>query len=118
GGQRQRVAIARALLADPKLLLLDDSTSAVDIKTEVRLRLAMEELIKGRTSIVVTQRLSTLVDSDLIIFLDKGKIIDIGSHNELLRRCEEYQFMISLLPVGSQLIEDALKDNKRNGGNN
>ena len=118
GGQRQRVAIARALLADPKLLLIDDSTSAVDIKTEVRLRLAMEELIKGRTSIVVTQRLSTLVDSDLIIFLDKGKIIDIGSHNELLRRCEEYQFMISLLPVGSQMIEDALKYNKRNGGNN
>ncbi|NPE06647.1 MAG: ABC transporter ATP-binding protein [Asgard group archaeon] len=118
GGQRQRVAIARALLADPKLLLLDDSTSAVDIKTEVRLQLAMAELIKGRTSIVVTQRLSTLVDSDLIIFLDKGKIIDIGSHDELLRRCEEYQFMISLLPVGSQLIEDALKHNKRNGGNN
>ncbi|MCE7745321.1 MAG: ABC transporter ATP-binding protein [Candidatus Heimdallarchaeota archaeon] len=118
GGQRQRVAIARALLADPKLLLLDDSTSAVDIKTEVRLRLAMEELIKGRTSIVVTQRLSTLVDSDLIIFLDKGKIIDIGSHDELLRRCEEYQFMISLLPVGSQLIEDALKHNKNNGGTN
>ncbi len=118
GGQRQRVAIARALLADPKLLLLDDSTSAVDIKTEVRLRLAMEELIKGRTSIVVTQRLSTLVDSDLIIFLDKGRVIDIGSHEELLRRCEEYQFMISLLPVGSQLIEEALKSNKRNGGNN
>jgi len=117
GGQRQRVAIARALLADPKLLLLDDSTSAVDIKTEIRLRLAMEELIKGRTSIIVTQRLSTLVDSDLIIFLDKGKVIDIGSHEELLRRCEEYQFMISLLPVGSQLIEDALKNNK-NGGNN
>ena len=118
GGQRQRIAIARALLADPKLLLLDDSTSAVDIKTEVRLRLAMEELIKGRTSIVVTQRLSTLVDSDLIIFLDKGKIIDIGSHEELLRRCDEYQFMLSLLPVGSQLIEDALHNNKINGGNN
>jgi len=118
GGQRQRIAIARALLADPKLLLLDDATSAVDIKTEVRLRLAMEELIKGRTSIVVTQRLSTLVDSDMIIFLDKGKIIDIGSHEELLRRCEEYQFMLSLLPVGSQLIEDALHNNKINGGNN
>ncbi|NHJ33075.1 MAG: ABC transporter ATP-binding protein [Asgard group archaeon] len=118
GGQRQRIAIARALLADPKLLLLDDSTSAVDIKTEVRLRLAMEELIKGRTSIIVTQRLSTLVDSDLIIFIDKGKIVDIGSHDELLRRCEEYQFMLSLLPVGSQLIEDALHKNKTHGGNN
>ncbi|MHA1825917.1 MAG: ABC transporter ATP-binding protein, partial [Candidatus Heimdallarchaeota archaeon] len=104
GGQRQRIAIARALLAEPKLLLLDDSTSAVDIKTEIRLRLAMEELIKGRTSIIVTQRLSTLVDSDLILFLDKGRVIDLGTHEELLERCSEYQFMLSLLPRGKELI--------------
>jgi ATP-binding cassette subfamily B protein len=120
GGQRQRVAIARALLADPKLLLLDDSTSAVDIKTEVRLRVAMEELIKGRTSIIVTQRLSTLVDADMIIFLDKGHIIDIGTHNELLTRCEEYKFMMSLLPTGSEMIEAAAKRvaKNMNGGKN
>ncbi|NPE08940.1 MAG: ABC transporter ATP-binding protein [Asgard group archaeon] len=108
GGQRQRIAIARALLADPKLLLLDDSTSAVDVKTEARLRLAMEELIKGRTSIIVTQRLSTLVESDLIIFLEKGEIVDIGSHQELLARCPKYQFMLSYLPSGSQ-IDEVLK---------
>ena len=107
GGQKQRIAIARALLADPKLLLLDDSTSAVDIKTEAKLRAAMEELIKGRTSIIVTQRLSTLVESDLIIFLEKGKMIDIGNHSELLQRCPEYQFMISLLPMGDEIIQRA-----------
>ncbi len=120
GGQRQRIAIARALLADPKLLLLDDSTSAVDIKTEIRLRLAMEELIKGRTSIIVTQRLSTLVDSDLILFLDRGRVIDLGTHEELLERCKEYQFMLSLLPIGAELVGDRLNlhQNNQRGGNN
>ncbi|MHA1155214.1 MAG: ABC transporter ATP-binding protein [Candidatus Heimdallarchaeota archaeon] len=120
GGQRQRVAIARALLAAPKLLLLDDSTSAVDIKTEARLRAAIDELIKGRTSIVVTQRLSTLVESDMIIFLDKGQVIDIGTHTELLQRCPEYQFMISLLPMGEEIIKAAKNqsDSSVSGGVN
>ncbi|MBN1329901.1 MAG: ABC transporter ATP-binding protein [Candidatus Heimdallarchaeota archaeon] len=120
GGQKQRIAIARALLANPKLLLLDDSTSAVDIKTEARLRVAMEELIKGRTSIIVTQRLSTLVESDVIIFLDKGRMIDIGTHTELIQRCPEYQFMISLLPMGKQIIHASKKQFKAvsNGGIN
>ncbi len=120
GGQRQRIAIARALLADPKLLLLDDSTSAVDIKTEARLRAAIDELIKGRTSIVVTQRLSTLVESDMIIFLDKGQVIDIGTHTKLLQRCSEYQFMISLLPMGDELIKAAKNqsDSSVSGGVN
>ncbi|MHA1186587.1 MAG: ABC transporter ATP-binding protein [Candidatus Heimdallarchaeota archaeon] len=118
GGQRQRVAIARALLANPKLLLLDDSTSAVDIKTEARLRAAMEELIKGRTSIIVTQRLSTLVESDLIIFLDKGRVVDIGTHQELIQRCPEYQSMLSLLPMGDEIIKAAMNqtDSSATGG--
>ncbi|MHA1205101.1 MAG: ABC transporter ATP-binding protein [Candidatus Heimdallarchaeaceae archaeon] len=103
GGQRQRIAIARALLSNPKLLLLDDSTSAVDIKTELRLRYAMEELMKGRTSVVVTQRLTTLVEADMIILMKKGKVVDIGTHEELLSRCEEYQFMCKHLPINNGL---------------
>ncbi|MHA1668313.1 MAG: ABC transporter ATP-binding protein [Candidatus Heimdallarchaeaceae archaeon] len=108
GGQRQRIAIARALLSDPKLLLLDDSTSAVDIKTELRLRYAMEELMKNRTSIIVTQRLTTLVAADMIILLKKGEVVDIGTHEELLNRCNEYQFMCQHLPMmnGSQSYGD------------
>jgi len=119
GGQKQRVAIARALLANPKLLLLDDSTSAVDIKTEARLRAAMEELIVDRTSIIVTQRLSTLVESDLIIFLDKGRVVDIGTHRELIQRCPEYQSMLSLLPKGDEIIKAAMDqaDSSATGGN-
>ncbi len=99
GGQRQRVAIARSLLSEPKLLLLDDSTSAVDIKTELRLRYAMEELMKDRTSIVVTQRLTTLVAADMIILMKKGEVVDIGNHEELLQRCPDYQFMCQHLPL-------------------
>ncbi len=107
GGQRQRIAIARALLSNPKVLLLDDSTSAVDIKTELRLRYAMEELMKGRTSIVVTQRLTTLVEADMIILMKKGKVVDIGTHEELLARCEEYQFMCKHLPINNGLEPSA-----------
>ncbi|NPD88793.1 MAG: ABC transporter ATP-binding protein [Asgard group archaeon] len=103
GGQRQRIAIARALLSDPKLLLLDDSTSAVDIKTELRLRYAMEELMKDRTSIVVTQRLTTLVAADIIILMKRGEIVDIGSHEELLQRCVDYQFMCQHLPMAESM---------------
>ncbi|TET80243.1 MAG: ABC transporter ATP-binding protein [Candidatus Heimdallarchaeota archaeon] len=103
GGQRQRVAIARAMLSNPRLLLLDDSTSAVDIKTELRLRYAMEELMKDRTSIVVTQRLTTLVASDLIILMKRGEVVDIGTHSELLQRCPDYQFMCQHLPMSESL---------------
>ncbi|MHA1912685.1 MAG: ABC transporter ATP-binding protein [Candidatus Kariarchaeaceae archaeon] len=105
GGQRQRLAIARALLSDPKVLLLDDFASAIDVKTEVQLRAGMDELIKGKTSIMVTHRLSTLAEADMIILMKKGIVVDIGTHKELLDTSEDYQFMCKYLPQ------------KENGGN-
>lgn len=115
GGQKQRIAIARALLSNPKLLLLDDSTSAVDIKTELRLRYAIEELMKDRTSIVVTQRLTTLVAADMIILMKRGEIVDIGNHEELLKRCPDYQFMYQHLPIAEGV--ETGNNNATKGGN-
>ena len=104
GGQRQRLAIARAILADPKILLLDDSASAIDSKTELLLRRALDELMKNRTSIVVTQRLRTLLESDFIILFDKGRILAHGTHDELLKVSPQYQNIFKALPesIGGQ----------------
>ncbi|MHA1744908.1 MAG: ABC transporter ATP-binding protein, partial [Promethearchaeota archaeon] len=83
GGQKQRVAIAQALLIQPRILILDDSTSAVDVETEYKIQQAMEEVMKGRTSFVITQRLSTIRNSEKILVMDQGKIVGIGKHEEL-----------------------------------
>lgn len=85
GGQRQRVAIARALLVDPKILILDDSTSAVDAETEFQLQQALDALMKGRTSFVIAQRISTVRDADLILLVANGRIVARGTHDALLR---------------------------------
>jgi ATP-binding cassette subfamily B protein len=98
GGQRQRLAIARTLVQNPKILLLDDSVSAIDAQTEYSLRKALDEVMKGRTSITVTQRLRTLLESDIIIIMDKGKLVAMGSHDELLRTSIHYQRIFERLP--------------------
>lgn len=85
GGQRQRVAIARALLINPRILILDDSTSSVDTETEHLIQQALDNLIKDRTTFVIAQRLSTVRGADLILVLDKGRIIERGQHDELLK---------------------------------
>ena len=90
GGQKQRIAIARALLADPKILVLDDSTSSVDSKTEMMIQKALETLMKGRTTFIITHRLSTVKNADLIVMMEKGRVVESGSHQELLNRGDLY----------------------------
>ncbi len=104
GGQRQRLAIARALVQDPKILLLDDSVSAVDAQTEFLMRKALDEVMVGRTSITVTQRLRTLIESDMVIILDKGKLVASGSHDELLQESEHYRRIFERLPGAHALL--------------
>ncbi|MCI5055107.1 MAG: ABC transporter transmembrane domain-containing protein [Flavobacteriales bacterium] len=86
GGQRQRVAIARAILKDPKILILDEATSALDAESEHVVQEALEELMKGRTSLIIAHRLATVKGVDRIIVLDKGKIAEVGSHEELIHK--------------------------------
>ena len=84
GGQRQRLAIARTLLIDPPILILDDSTSSVDMGTEYQIQQALQEVITGRTTFVIAHRLSTVRRADLMLVLNKGEIVESGSHDELM----------------------------------
>ena len=91
GGQKQRLCIARALLKKPKILILDDSTSAVDTATERRINEAFATELKDTTKLIIAQRIGSVKDADRIIVMDDGRITDIGKHEELIRRCHEYQ---------------------------
>ena len=91
GGQKQRIAIARALLTRPSILILDDSTSSVDVETETKIQSALEELMKERTSFVVAQRISTVLKADKIVVIDRGRIAALGTHRELLKSSPIYQ---------------------------
>lgn len=102
GGQKQRIAIARALLLDPRILILDDSTSSVDLATELHIQRALDQLMKGRTSFVIAQRISTVLNADQILVLDKGEIVARGTHEELLESSEIYAEIYT-----SQLVGDA-----------
>ncbi|MDH4212575.1 MAG: ABC transporter ATP-binding protein/permease [Candidatus Thorarchaeota archaeon] len=104
GGQRQRLAIARAMVQNPKILLLDDSVSAVDAQTEYLMRKALDEVMKDRTSITVTQRLRTLMESDMVIILDKGHLVASGRHEDLLRESEHYRRVFERLPGAQELL--------------
>lgn len=90
GGQRQRVAIARALLIDPRILVMDDSTSSVDSATEAAIRAQLERLMTGRTTFIIAQRLSTARRADVVLVMDDGRLVDSGTHEELLERSELY----------------------------
>lgn len=96
GGQRQRIAIARAILKDPNILLLDEATSALDSESEHHVQQALEELMRGRTTIIIAHRLSTIKHADQIAVLDQGQLVDIGNHQSLLDSCELYQRLVEL----------------------
>ncbi len=91
GGQKQRLCIARAILKKPKILILDDSTSAVDTATDAKIREEMRKLLPGTTKIIIAQRISSIQHADKIVVLDDGKINDVGTHDELLERNEIYR---------------------------
>ncbi|MFO7698031.1 MAG: ABC transporter ATP-binding protein [Anaerolineae bacterium] len=90
GGQKQRIAIARALLLDPAILILDDATSSVDLATENRIQKALDRLMEGRTSLIVAQRVATVVNADQILVLDRGRIVARGKHQDLIESSELY----------------------------
>lgn len=102
GGQKQRIAIARALLLNPRILILDDSTSSVDVQTEYHIQQALDRLMQGRTSFVIAQRISTVLNANLILVLDKGRIVASGQHTDLLENNPIYAEIYH-----SQLVEDA-----------
>ncbi|MBP7961550.1 MAG: ABC transporter ATP-binding protein [Caldilineaceae bacterium] len=107
GGQKQRIAIARALLTQPKILILDDSTSAVDVETETRIQSALDGQARRHTSLVVAQRISTVLKADKIVVLDKGRLVAEGTHRELLQTSPIYQ----------EIYESQLGSGARQNGN-
>lgn len=104
GGQRQRLLISRALVGSPEILILDDSSSALDYKTDSNLRRSIRENLSGTTVIVVAQRISSVMNSDLILVLDDGKIIGAGKHDELIKNCEVYR-EISESQIGGAFLD-------------
>src|SRR5262245_8064429 len=107
GGQRQRIAIARALLLDPHLLILDDSTSSVDLMTEYRIQKALDILMKSRTSFVIAHRISTVVNADQILVLDKGQVVARGTHEDLMEQSPIYAEIYHSQLVGDVELDTA-----------
>jgi ATP-binding cassette subfamily C protein CydCD len=110
GGQRQRVAIARAFLKNAPTLILDEATSHLDAVSEAQVRAALDSLMRDRTTIVIAHRLSTVRDADLLIVLDQGRLVETGSHPELLARNGLYARLIRRQLAGTQEALRAVAD--------
>jgi ABC-type multidrug transport system fused ATPase/permease subunit len=111
GGQRQRLAIARTILVNPPVLILDDSTSSVDVETERQIRRALAEVITGRTTFVIAHRLSTVRGADLILVMKDGQIAEQGTHQELMARGEMYRdiYELQLRPQEEVILDATLE---------
>ncbi len=120
GGERQRISIARALLIDPRILILDEATSSVDTATEQEIQKALENLVRGRTTIAIAHRLSTLRDANRLIVLDRGNLVETGSHDELMARgghyYQLYQAQARNVDVEDNLLRRPTPDHKVGGG--
>ena len=102
GGQRQRLCIARAILKQPKILILDDATSAVDMATDASIRASFRTLLPGVTKLIIAQRISSVAYTDRILVMDKGKIVGDGTHEELLETCQIYRELCDLQHYGEE----------------
>jgi ATP-binding cassette subfamily B protein len=108
GGQKQRVAIARTLLKNPRILILDDATSSVDVETEAMIHQALDRLMEGRTTFIIAHRIQSLMQADLIIVLDSGQIVQQGTHQELIQQDGKYQEIFELQTRIDAILEEEL----------
>src|SRR5690606_13238447 len=109
GGERQRISIARALLIDPRILILDEATSAVDTETENEIRKALDNLVKGRTTIAIAHRLSTLRKADRLIVMDRGRIVEIGHHEALMAAEGHYYKLFMAQARTAEAADEAVR---------
>jgi ATP-binding cassette subfamily B protein len=109
GGQKQRVTLARTLLKDPRILVLDDATSSVDTETEAAIQDALDELLPGRTTFIIAHRIQSVMRADLILVLEKGRVVQCGTHEELIDQPGTYQRIFRLQSqIEEELEEDLL----------